>query len=91
MLDLNVVNRQRLEHVESEEEGEDLEQEEEEDTRPPLQRRRLDAPAGAPQVASPPRPTGDADMVEVEDTAEYTHRPHQHIASISNKLTATGT
>ena len=85
MLDLNVVNRQRLEHVESEEEGEDLEQEEEEDAQPPLQRRRLDAPAGAPQVASPPRPTGDTDMVEVDDTAEYSptspaHSQHQQQA-----------
>ena len=51
MLDLNVVNRQRFEHVESEEEGEGLELEEEEDTQPPLQRRRLDAPTGAPQAA----------------------------------------
>ena len=85
MLDLNVVNRQRLEHVESEEEGEDLEQEEEEHTQPPLQRRRLNAPAGAPQVASPPRPTGDTDMVEVDDTAEYSptspaHSQHQQQA-----------
>ena len=79
VLDLNVVNRQRLEHVESEE-GEDLELEEEEDTQPPLQRRRLDAPAGAPQVASPSRTAVDAEMIE--DTAEYSptspaHGQHQ--------------
>ena len=68
-LDFTPANRQRLEHVESEEEGEDLEHDdEEEDTQPPLQRRRLDAPAGALQAA-PSQPVGE---IVVEDEMEHT-------------------